>query len=232
MTKGKLSLLVVLAALVTGCKSSAIEQTVTEEKADLVLVNGEIYTVESAQPWVEAVAIKDGAYLYAGDANGARQYQGKYTQVIDLKGKMAMPGINDAHQHPEMGGLKMLYQCVFPFTATPDEIVATVARCVKDNPEAEWIIGGQWDSDLFVKHPVDSPKALLDLVSGDKAVLLSTDSGHDGWANSKALQLAGITKDSPKVEGGVIVRNPETGEPNGLLLENANELVEKHGPDW
>ncbi len=225
-------LLIVLSALISGCNIPAAQLTSSQDEADLILVNANIYTLDAKQPWVEAVAIKDGVYHYVGDGTGVKQYQGENTQLINLQGKMVMPGINDAHQHPEMGGLKMLYQCVFPFTATPDEIVATLAQCVKDNPEAEWIIGGQWDSDLFVKYPMASPKALLDAVSGDKPVLLSSDSGHDGWANSKALELAGINKDSQEVEGGVIGRDAATGEPSGLLLEHANQLVEKLVPDW
>jgi len=227
----KAALLVLFTLLISACDSSPVHKDISIDTADTLLVNGKFYTLNAEQPWAEAVAIKDGKYLYIGDTTAAEQYRGKRTQLLDLQGKMAMPGINDAHQHPEMGGLKMLYQCVFPFTATPEEIVAAVSLCVKDNPDAEWIIGGQWDSDLFVKHPIASPKALLDAVSADKPVLLSSDSGHDGWANSKALAMAGISKDSPEVEGGVIGRDTN-GEPNGLLLEHANQLVEQLVPDW
>ena len=228
----KTASLILFTLLISACDSSSVHKKVSIDTADMLLVNGKIYTLNAKQPWAEAVAIKDGKYLYVGDMKAAEQYRGKRTQLFDLQGKMAMPGINDAHQHPEMGGLKMLYQCVFPFTATPEEIVAAVSECVKDNPDAEWIIGGQWDSDLFVKYPIDSPKALLDAVSADKPVLLSSDSGHDGWANSKALEMAGINKDSPAVEGGVIGRDAVSGEPNGLLLEHANQLVEQLVPDW
>ncbi|MCF7980402.1 MAG: amidohydrolase [Pseudomonadales bacterium] len=232
MTIKKISLLILFTMLISACNKSSEPNASAQNAADTLLVNGKIYTVDASQPWVEAVAIKDGKYQYVGDMNGVKQYRGKQTQVIDLQGKMAMPGINDAHVHPEMGGLKMLYECVFPFTAGPDEIALTLEKCVKENPDAEWIIGGQWDSDLFVNHNLASPKALLDSVSGNKAVMLSSDSGHDGWVNSKALQLAGINKNTEPVEGGVIGRDPHTGEPNGLLLEHAKELVGKLIPDW
>lgn len=208
-----------------GCKPAATEQM--EPKAELVLTQGRIYTLDKKAPWAEAVAIREGRYQFVGSHEAVQAWIGPDTQVLDLAGKMLMPGINDAHVHPVMGGLKMLYECNFPFTATPEVISTTLAGCVAQNPDADWIIGGQWDSDLFVKYSDVSPKGLLDAVSGDKAVLLSSDSGHDGWANSKALALAGIDAASEAPAGGVIVKDSKTKEPNGLLLENAKERVEK-----
>lgn len=198
--------------------SAALE---AEPAADIVIKNAKIYTVNSNRTWVEAIAIKDGKYQFAGSNNRADDFIGDHTQVLNLNGKMIMPGINDAHMHTARGGMKSLYQCNFPFSANPGEVQDAVVRCIEDMPEASWIIGGQWDSSFFDRFNIVSPKAFLDEVSGDKAVFLADDSNHNGWANSKALALAGITKNSKNPSDGTIVRDPKTGEPNGLLLEGA-----------
>ncbi|MCP3675157.1 MAG: amidohydrolase, partial [Gammaproteobacteria bacterium] len=200
--------------------------------ADKIFTNGKFYTVDTNQPWVEAVAIKDGKYLYVGNTEKALSYRGNNTQLIDLANKMAMPGINDAHLHPTKGGIRKLYSCNFSFSATPDEIAETIAKCVKQNPDALWIRGGQWTSDFFNKFKFDSPRKFLDKVSGDKAVFLQDDATHNAWVNSKALELNGITKDTPDPAGGTYVRDPETGEPNGILLEHASQSMFTALPEW
>lgn len=200
--------------------------------ADLVLTNGKIYTADEQYPWAEAVAIKDGKFVFVGDAANAERYQGGKTRVIDLSGRMAMPGLNDLHVHPVEGFAVEMYQCVFPETFTPDDIAKKVTACVADNPDAEWIVGGQWETDFFLKHDIKSPREWLDKVSGGKAVFLRDSSFHNRWANSKALALAGIDKNTPDVAGGEIVRDEATGEPNGLLYERAADLVEAIIPEW
>ena len=200
--------------------------------SDAVLMNGKIYTVDSAAPWVEAVAIAKGKYIYIGDTAGAKDYIGARTQVTDLGGKMVMPSIYDAHLHPTQGAIEKLFQCSFGFEATPDQIAARVAQCVAQNPDAVWVRGGRWDSSFFDNHNIASPRRFLDAVSGDKAVFLGDDSGHNGWANTKALALMGITKETPEPVDGSYVRDPVTGEPNGVLLEGASQTVEDRLPEW
>ena len=200
--------------------SQLTEAPAHAQAADRVLTNGRIYTVNPQQPWAEAVAIKDGKYVYIGTNAGAAEFIAESTELIDLAGRMAMPGINDAHVHPIEGGTKALFGCSFAFTATPDEIAAQVAKCVAEQPQTEWIRGGQWSSDFFVKYPMDSPRAWLDKVSGDKAVALADDAYHNIWFNSKALQLLGITAETENPPGSEILRDPATGEPNGLMLES------------
>lgn len=226
MSMGRLLMAAAAVASLAGC-SAKDEAPI----ADAVITNGRIYTVESATPWVSAVAIKDGVYIAMGDDDAVRPHIGKATQVIDLNGRMAMPGINDAHSHPFSGAIKKLYECSFPFSAAPEEIVAKLKGCVAANPTSAWITGGQWDSDFFKNHVIVSPRALLDSVSGDKAVFFADDSGHNGWANSKALALAGITKQTPDPANGKIGRDLKTGEPNGILLEDAVTLLEAVIPE-
>jgi len=208
-------------------KTPAIEITT----ADTVLTNGKIYTVNPQLPWVEAVAITDGTYSYVGGSAGAVPYIGETTKVIDLQGKMAMPGINDAHTHSWQGGFKILYECNFPFTAAPDEIVETIKECIRKNPDAQWIRGGQWTSDFFKNYSIGSPKKWLDAISEDKAIYFQDDATHNAWVNSKALELAGIDKDTPDPEGGAFVRDA-SGEPNGLVLETAKSVIEQYLPEW
>ncbi len=200
--------------------------------ADIVLTNGRIYTVNPDQPWAEAVTVRDGRIQFVGSNEAAAAYRGGRTEVIDLEGNMAMPGLNDLHVHPVYGYTVQLFECVFPGTATPDVVRQTVAQCVEDYPDAEWIIGGQWETDFFIKHDIPSPREWLDEVSGNKAVILRDTSFHNRWANSKALELAGLTRDSPEIPGGKIVRDRETGEPNGLLYETASRPVLSIIPDW
>ncbi len=219
------------AALLAVATQSAIASS-TPAAADTIYLNARIYTVNDAQPWADAVAIRDGHFVHVGDSAAAQAYRGPATTVVDLQGAMVMPGINDAHVHAQRGGVKSLYECNFPFSSTPEQIATQVAKCVAENPDLLWIRGGQWDSGFFDTHDIASPRAFLDAVSGDKAVLLNDDSNHNGWVNSRALALAGIDKDTPDPSDGTIVRDPVTGEPNGLLLEGAEQRVSDQLPEW
>ena len=225
-----LRIILAAALLVSGCDDStspeSTEAVISTPAADRVLTNGHIYTVNPQQPWVEAVAIRDGRYVYAGTTTGAAGFIGESTDVMDLAGRMAMPGINDAHVHPIQGGTKALFECSFPFIASPDEIAARVTECVAAQPQDEWIRGGQWSSDFFVNHPMDSPREWLDRVSGNKAVALADDALHNTWFNSKALQLLGITRDAPDPPGTEVVRDPVTGEPSGVVIESFGFVTE------
>lgn len=222
--------LILLSALLAACLPSHKTKT-QQPETDTLLINGRIYTVNDKQSWAEAVAIANGKITFVGSNAEASQYRGDTTKVIDLGGKMAMPGLNDLHVHPIYGFTVQLFECVFPPSYKPDDIAKKITQCVEDNPEAEWIVGGQWETDFFVKHHIPSPRKWLDKVSGDKAVFLRDSSFHNRWANSKALALAGVTKSSPEVPGGKIVRDTN-GEPNGLFYETAGNLVQAIIPDW
>lgn len=206
---------------------SACQTTPNSTVADLIIHNARVYTIAEPE-WADAIAVKGDRIIFVGDSDEAKQLVGANSRVVDLNGAMLMPGINDAHLHPVIGAMKVLFQCNFPFSAKLAEIQETVAQCASTS-EREWITGGQWDSDFFLTNDVPSPRAALDKVSGDKAVFLSADSGHDAWLNSKALKIAGITRDTKDPEGGTIVRD-EQGEPNGLLLEKAQYLVQSKLP--
>lgn len=200
-------------------------------RADTVLTNGAIYTVDTQRPWVEAVAIAGGRFIYVGTSAGARDYVGPATKVVDLHGGYAQPGMVDAHVHPVMGGIKALYECNFPFTATPDDIAKALAACAARVPPGTWIKGGQWGSSFFDQNKLESPKAFLDRITTAHPIFLNDDSGHNGWVNSAALAAAGLTKETPDPEGGTIQRGAD-GVPNGVLLETAARLYDKVIPPW
>ncbi|MFV0275639.1 MAG: amidohydrolase [Parahaliea sp.] len=202
------------------------------EPADDIYYNASIYTVDSDQPWAEAMAVRDGRIVSVGKREQVLASKGDATRLHDLDGAMIMPGLIDSHVHPVWGGLKVLYECNFPFSATPEEVAARVAECVAESAEGVWIRGGQWSSSFFERFDVASPKGLLDAVSADKAVILRDDSGHNAWFNSKALALAGITADTQDPADGSILRLAGSREPNGVLLEGAAQLAEGVLPDF
>jgi len=206
--------------------------TAAADYPDLILHHGEIYTGDPASPTAQALAITGDRIVALGSNHAMFDLGGPQTRYVDLDHHMVMPGIFDAHTHPVWGALKVLYQCNFPFSAGPDEVAATIQACADTNPEGAWIRGGQWDSDFFVNHDVGSPREFLDAVSGDYAVALTADSGHDGWVNSRALELMGIDADSKDPEGGKIVREPGSSQPNGLLLETAWKHATDKLPDY
>lgn len=194
------------------------------ESAELILRGGVIHTVSADLPGAEAIVITGKDIVFVGSDEDAEAYIGPQTEIVELEGHLVLPGLVDAHLHPLGGAVKELYQCNFPFSADPEEIRQTVADCVEERPGAEWITGGQWDSGFFERFEMESPRSFLDEVSGAAAVFLSDDSGHNGWANSKALELAGVFAETPDPTGGTIARETD-GTPNGILLETAQGLA-------
>ncbi len=205
---------------IAGCQARAPEG----HSADLVLRGGVVHTVSDEQRRAEAIAVTDGGIIFVGGNDDVEAHIGPETDIVELDGRLVLPGIIDAHLHPLGGAVKELYQCNFPFSATPEEVRQAVAACVEAQPDAEWITGGQWDSAFFDRFELESPRAFLDRVSGDAAIVLSDDSGHNAWVNSKALELVGISAATTDPEGGTIVR-AEDGSPNGVMLETAQGLV-------
>lgn len=194
-----------------------------QTNADLILINGKIYTVESDQPWAEACAIKDGKFVAVGQTGAIQKYQGKRTEVIDLKGRLVLPGFNDAHVHFADGGF---YLSGINLRDAKDEIefVERLRNFAAKLPPGEWIINGNWDHEAWPskKHP---SRSLIDSVTSNNPVLVQRLDGHIALANSLALKLAGITRETPNPQGGEIVKDHQTGEPTGILKDNAQGLV-------
>ncbi len=199
----------------------------TAGTADLAFVNGAIYTVDATRRWAEAVAVREGRILAVGTDDQVRDLVGPSTDVIDLRGRMLVPGFQDAHVHPPSGGLEMLRCNLTEAFAIPDyeRIIATYAD---DHPDAEWITGGGWSMSIF---PRGNPSTdLLDRLVPDRPAFLTSRDGHTAWVNSRALEVAGLTEETLDPPDGMIVRNGE-GRPAGALHEGAMSLVEELLPE-
>lgn len=199
-----------------------------KEAADLVLKNGKVVTVDESLPEAQALAVQDGIIVAVGEDNEIESYIGENTEVIDLEGKLAIPGFIESHGHfTSLGRSKMQLDLVH--TKTWEDIVAMVADAVKDAEPGEWILGRGWHQEKWVETPEPNVDGLpyhdeLSKVSPDNPVMLDHASGHSALANAKAMDLAGIDKGTPDPPGGEIVRNPE-GNPIGVFRETAQGLV-------
>lgn len=200
------------------------------QTADTVYLNGKIYTLNETKPWVQAIAIKDKKFIFVGSNEDVKKLQGSSTSVVDLKGKMLMPGIQDMHAHPMQAGETELFQCGFPFTLSVDEIVEKVKACAEKTPKGQWIRGGQWATELMESDTVPH-KSILDAVTTEHPIYLSDSALHGAWLNSKAMEVLGINKDTQAPVGGVIVRDA-SGEPTGILQDNAAYDVLKRIPSY
>lgn len=197
--------------------------------ADLVFTNGVVYTVDGQLSRHEAVAVTNGAISFVGSNAGAEALMGTDTHVVDLAGRLMLPALQDTHIHPIMGGVEAL-SCDLNAGATAAEYVAIIKAYADANPDLPWITGGGWLMSAFGPGGMPS-KDLIDAVVPDRPVMLSSTDAHSGWANSKALELAGITANTPDPVDGRIDRDPATGEPVGSLQEGAVSLVEAVMPE-
>lgn len=197
-------------------------------RADHVLVNGAVVTVDDARPRAEAVAVRGDRIMAVGTTAEIRRLAGPATRIVDLKGRLLIPGFIEGHGHyTGLGGSKLMLDLT---TATTwDEIVAMVGRAAKAAQPGEWIVGRGWHQEKWSRTPEPNVQgvplhASIDAVSGDHPVILSHASGHAGFANGRALALAGITRATPDPDGGEIVKDGN-GEPTGFLKETAQRAV-------
>ncbi len=204
--------------LLTSCKGG------TEVgPADIVLVNGGVYTVDADRGWVEAVAVRDGEILVVGSNKSVEMYVGVSTEVIDLSGGMALPGLHDTHTHPLEGGYLMRQCDLSEDGSSVDAIVQILRQCVSETDD-EWIVGFGLDLSLFDSNGPD--KSLLDHIAPDRLFFVIAADGHTVLVSSRVLELAGITSETPDPPDGVIERRAETGEPSGTLREAAYDVVD------
>jgi predicted amidohydrolase YtcJ len=196
--------------------------------AELVLRGGAIYTVDAARSWAEALAVRDGRLVYVGGDRGVRELIGPKTRVVELDGRMVLPGMQDVHIHPISGGMEATL-CDLNGARSADEYLARIKAYAEAHPDEPWILGGGWLMSAFGPGGMPSRK-LLDAVVPDRPVMLSSSDGHTNWVNSRALEIAGITRDTPDPIDGRIDRDRKTGEAIGSLQEGAGSLVAKHVP--
>ncbi|MEU1629473.1 amidohydrolase [Streptomyces sp. NPDC020096] len=194
--------------------------------ADLVFTGGPVYTVDPARSWADAVAVRDGRIVVVGGDHDVSHLVGADTEVVDLTGKLLLPGFQDAHVHPVLAGTTRR-TCDLHDLEDAQDYVDAVAAYAAANPDREWITGGGWSMEAF---PGGTPhRALLDSVVPDRPVALPNRDGHGVWANTRALEIAGLTHDTPDPADGRIERDAD-GTPTGMLQEGAAELVTRHIP--
>lgn len=199
-----------------------------EEPADLVLTNGQIVTMDENVPQAEALAVRGDRIVAVGDQKRIRRFVSEATQVIDLDGKLAVPGLIDSHGHfTSLGESKM--ELDLTKAKTWEEIVALVREAAEKAKPGEWILGRGWHQEKWDKTPEPQVDGLpfhteLSQASPNNPVLLTHASGHSCLANAKAMELAMITKKTPDPPGGQIVRD-DKGNPIGAFLEKAQSLV-------
>jgi len=199
-------------------------------------INGKIYTVNEKQPYAEAVVVERGTIKFVGATIKVKNYIDDQTEVIDLQGKLMLPGFIDSHLHFTSGGYYLLGINLRP-ALSKKEFVFILKDYVKkrERPSSfdssrttpksmDWITGGRWDHELWQDKSLPT-KGLIDSVTPNTPVFVSRIDGHMGLANSKALELAGITSETPDPAGGLIIKDTETGEPTGILKDNAMDLV-------
>jgi len=199
-----------------------------EPAADLLLTNARVYTVEPTRPWAQAVAIRDGRIVAVGDDAELASLRGDGTRVVDLRGRLLLPAFGDAHAHPQFGGISHS-RCPLHDGKTLEDYQKIIAACVEASPGDGVVYGVGWEDALFPPNGVPR-KEVLDAVSTTRPLIFESVGGHSLWVNSKALEVAGITKDTPDPANGHIDRDPATGEPVGGLQEAAMALAEKLVP--
>lgn len=204
-----------------------------ETVADLILTHGNIYTVNPAQPKAEAVAVKDGKILAVGSEAEIQAYAGDGTEVLDMAGKTVLPGLIESHAHI-MGVGANQRNLNLMAVKNYDELVAMVAAAVEKAQPGEWIIGRGWHQSKWDPQPEMvtgyQTHEKLSAVSPDNPVFLAHASGHAGFANAKAMEIAGITNGMTFGEDGEVIKYPD-GRPTGIFTESAEGLIQRHIPN-
>ena len=203
--------------------TSAAGYAADGEGADLILTNARVYTVESKQPWAEAVAVKDGRIVAVGSSVTVGKLRGAATKTVDLGGKLVLPAFGDAHVHPLFGALSRS-RCPLQDGKTIADYQALIAKCVAAAPGDGAIYGVGWSDALFPPNGIPR-KELLDAVTTTRPLIFESVGGHTYWLNSRALEVANITRATKDPVNGTIDRDPVTGEPVGSLQEAAMDLV-------
>ena len=222
-----LVVLIVAATVVAGLIVGAQRADETGP-VDLLVYNGKVFTADGRATFAEAVAIRGNQVLRVGSNREIQPLRRKATVVVDAHGGAVLPGFNDSHLHFVSGGLGLERANLLDATTLAD-IQQEIAAFAAAHPDRPWVLGRGWYYEPF---PGGLPtRELLDAVVADRPAQMVAYDGHTSWVNSRALQLAGITRRTPNPKNGVVVKDPKTGEPTGVLKEAAMSLVSKVIPE-
>jgi predicted amidohydrolase YtcJ len=192
---------------------------------DLVIVNALVHTMDPSQPFAEAVAIHGNRIVAVGASNEIKEMAGPRTRIVDAQKRVVLPGFNDSHVHFLSGGFQ-LSSVDLRDASTPQELAERIRRFAEKLPAGRWITGGDWDHESWPEAKLPT-KDLIDTFTPDTPVFVNRLDGHMALANSRALRLAGVTRQTLDPPGGMIVRDPKTGEPTGILKDAAQNFVWK-----
>ena len=201
----------------------------TQPAAELALINGRIWTGNKSQPWAEGLASRGERIIATGSNSDIKKLADAKTRVIDLEGKLALPGFIDDHTHFLIGGFHLL-SVELRDAGTPEEFGSRIKGYASKLPAGRWITGGDWDHERWPGGPLPT-KELIDRYTQNNPVFVTRLDGHMGLANSVALRMAGVTKDTKDPPGGTIVRDARTGEPTGILKDDAQGLIYRVIPE-
>jgi predicted amidohydrolase YtcJ len=202
--------------------------TILNFSSDIVLINGFIYTLDDSYTSIEAMAIKGSRIVFTGRTSEAEAWIGSKTRVIDLKGKMVLPGFVDSHCHISSGVCE-ISEPILHNINNIDGYLRAVRDFAFTNPDLVGIQAGGWVNAVFDTH--GPAKEILDVIVPNIPVVLFSEDYHNAWVNSKTLELAGITANTPDPTSGLIERDPK-GNPSGTLRESAVDLVKKTIPAY
>ena len=222
--KYKKILSILLVTIITAFVTMSCQRTIP---ADLVLRDGKIVTVDENFSICRAVAVRGDKIIFVGGNKVIKKFIGPDTKVIELKGKLVLPGFIDAHAHLHSLGEQLSYLYITG-TTSYQQVIDKVAGRVKTAKPGEWIIGGRWDQNDWPGKQFPGHQA-LSKISPDNPVYLRRIDGNSAFVNKKAMDISGITKDTPDPFGGVIHRDKK-GEPTGVLINRAMNSVKKHIP--
>lgn len=193
--------------------------------ADLIIVNANVHTMTGPQAAAEAIAILGRRIIAVGSNDEIKKFSGTNTRTIDAKGQLVLPGFNDAHVHFMSGGFQ-LSSVDLRDAKSPEEFAQRIRDFAVKLPPGRWITGGDWDHESWPGANLPT-KELIDSYTPNTPVFVNRLDGHMALANSVALKLAGVTSATRDPDGGVIVRDPKTGEPTGILKDAAQSFVWK-----
>jgi len=213
-------LLLICSTILTSFSSATLAQS----RVDLIAVDGKIWTENPAQPEVEALAVRDHRIVAAGDSASIRRLAGEGTKTIDLKGQRVVPGFNDAHVHFFWGG-QSLASVQLRDAGSEAEFRRRIGAFAQTRAKGEWILDGNWDHEKWTSARLPTHE-LIDDVTPDNPVWVNRSDGHMMLANTVAMKLAGVTKETKDVPGGVIVRDKD-GSPTGIFKDAAKDLIER-----
>ncbi|HEX4591021.1 MAG TPA: amidohydrolase family protein, partial [Gemmataceae bacterium] len=225
----RITTIAAVACLVTAILATGKAASSGAGPADLILVNGKLWTVDKARPEAQALGVWRDRILLVGSDAEVRAMAGPATKVIDLHGRRVVPGFYDSHVHL-LGSGQRLAQVALKDAPDEAEFGRRLAAFDRKLSRDRWILGGEWDHDRTLNGQLPTAE-LIDKYVSDRPVFIRRYDGHMGVANTRALKMAGVTAVTPEPNGGVIYRKPNSKEPSGLLRDNAMDLLDKVIPE-